>query len=379
MDKKERLEELKMNLDINQISEFLAEHGGDPIVKGDVCISRTICHNPPGEGSHKLYYYDNTHLFKCYTDCSEDSFDIFQLTLKIKRLAGMKILKADNTYRDYMLPDAIRYVAAFFNIELPDEKFSEDSINLSDWKIFSKIEANNSISVNTSITSLKVFDFPFLKNYPQPRILNWEKEGISPEIMKARNIYYDPINGGVIIPHYNIDNELVGIRERTFVKENEEMGKYKPAYLNGKMYNHPLGFNLYNINWSKYQIHNMRKVIVFEGEKSCLLFASYFGLNNDISVAACGSNLINYQVQLLVSLGVNEIIIAFDKQYQKTNNEDKEWVRWTKKLTELHNKYGAYVQISYLFDKQDILKYKDSPIDEGIDNFLYLFNNRIVL
>ena len=124
--------------------------------------------------------------------------------------------------------------------------------------------------------------------------------------MKARNIYYDPINGGVIIPHYNIDNELVGIRERTFVKEKEEMGKYKPAYLNGKMYNHPLGFNLYNINWSKYQIHNMRKVIVFEGEKSCLLFASYFGLNNDISVAACGSNLINYQVQLLLSLGVNK-------------------------------------------------------------------------
>lgn len=114
-------------------------------------------------------------------------------------------------------------------------------------------------------------------------------------------------------------------------------------------------------------------------EKSCLKYASYFGLNNDISVAACGSNLINYQVQLLLSLGVNEIIIAFDRQYQKTNNGDKEWVRWTKKLTELHNKYGAYVQISYLFDKQDILKYKDSPIDEGIDNFLYLFNNRIVL
>ena len=41
--------------------------------------------------SHKLYYYDNTKLFKCYTGgCSadgSDAFDIFELTRKVKRKA----------------------------------------------------------------------------------------------------------------------------------------------------------------------------------------------------------------------------------------------------------------------------------------------------
>ena len=43
---------------------------------------------------------------------------------------------------------------------------------------------------------------------------------------------------------------------------------------------------------------------VGEGEKFCLMYQSYFGIENDITVAVCGSNLTNYQVQLLKSLDV---------------------------------------------------------------------------
>jgi len=114
---------------------------------------------------------------------------------------------------------------------------------------------------------------------------------------------------------------------------------------------------------------------VFEGEKSSLLYGSYFGIDNDISVAACGSNLINYQVELLLSLGVQEIIIGFDRQYQEIG--DEEWKKWTDKLYHIHDKYGSLVQISYLFDKEHILKYKSSPIDQGPEIFIELFKNRI--
>ena len=69
---------------------------------------------------------------------------------------------------------------------------------------------------------------------------------------------------------------------------------------------------------------------MFEGEKSCILYPSYFGIENDISVACCGSNLSNYQVQLLLNLGVDEIIIAFDKQFKEIR--DDEWVRVDKKI-----------------------------------------------
>lgn len=113
-------------------------------------------------------------------------------------------------------------------------------------------------------------------------------------------------------------------------------------------------------------------------EKSCLLYASLFGAEQDISVACCGSSLIPYQVKLLLSLGVQEIVIAFDKQFKVIG--DEEFKRWTKKLINIHQKYSAYCQISFLFDKQNnLLEYKDAPIDKGKENFLNLFNNRIFL
>ncbi len=143
------------------------------------------------------------------------------------------------------------------------------------------------------------------------------------------------------------------------------------------MYNHPLGFNLYNLNNSKDNIKIMKKAIIFEGEKSPLLYASYFGMDNDISVACCGSSLITYQVKLLMSLGVEEIIIAFDKQFRTVG--DDEWRRWKNKLIGIHDKYGSYVQISFLFDKNSYLNYKDSPIDQGPEIFMKLFKERIVL
>lgn len=97
------------------------------------------------------------------------------------------------------------------------------------------------------------------------------------------------------------------------------------------------------------------------GEKSPLLFSSYFGKKNDITVATCGSSLSSYQVNLLLELGTEEIIIAFDRQFQKIG--DEEWKSWVKKLTQIHQKYGAMIQISFMFDKTNLLGYKDSPID----------------
>lgn len=381
VERKQYLENIKNNLSLDQVYDYLADLGGEPQTRGDVIVSRTICHNPPGQGSFKLYYYDNTKLFKCYTDCPEHSFDIFELTLKVKKLANEKIVywskDAIETSRPWELPDAVSYVAAYYGIEPPDEKFSENHIELQDWQFLSKLEAKKLQKTNKQQVSLKVFEDSFLKNMVQPRIAPWEREGIKPEIMQIHKICYDPKNQGIVIPHYNINNELIGIRERTLIKKNEDKGKYMPAVIHGKMYNHPLSFNLYNINVSKDNIRKIKKAIVFEGEKSCLLYGSYFGIENDISVAACGSNLINYQVYLLLSLGVEEIIIAFDRQYKDIR--DEECKKWIEKLYHINNKYNSFVQMSFIFDKENLLDYKMSPIDNGKSVFLQLFKNRIII
>ena len=106
-------------------------------------------------------------------------------------------------------------------------------------------------------------------------------------------------------------------------------------------------------------------------------FLTYFGLENDISVACCGSSLSSYQVQLLLEYGVKEIIIGFDKQFKELNTDESR--QWREKLTKIYMKYKNDVNISFLWDKDNVLGYKSSPIDEGPDKFLYLFKNRIIL
>ena len=363
--KKNILEEIKNNLTINQIYDILFSLGGNPIIKEEIIISQTICH---GGNSHKLYYYNNTKLFKCYTDCPEESFDIFQLIIKNKKLEGI----------DFTLFQAIQFVITFFNLAISNENFvysNEEEVG--DWQILNKYEQNSSQEKQEKIIEFKFYDDKILKYLPRPKIPMWLKEGISQEAMDNCGIAFDPVSWGIVIPHYNIDGKLIGIRERTLIKEEEENGKYKPAILNYQMYNHPLGFNLYNLNNSKDNIRKIKKAIIFEGEKSCLLYQSYFGIDNDISVAVCGSNLTNYQVQLLKSLDVEEIVIAFDKQFKEIG--DKEWKGWTKKLTEINKKYSSIVQISFMFDKEDLLGYKDAPIDRGPEIFTQLFERRVML
>lgn len=358
---KEWSEKIKNNLTIEQIYDLLFSLGGDPQMKGDLIISRTLCH---GGDSHKLYYYDNTKLFKCYTSCN-DSFDIYDFIIKYNKVNNI----------DIALHQAVSFIINFFNLAIEKDFVYNKQDNINDWKILERYEKNNNQEDKKKVIELKYYDDKILQYLPKPKIEPWLKEGITQESMDNAEIAFDPVNWGIVIPHRDPAGNLLGIRERTLVKEEENNGKYKPAILNYQMYNHPLGFNLYNLNHSKNNIRKIKKAIVFEGEKSCLLYQSYFNLDNDISVAVCGSNLTNYQVDLLKQLDVNEIIIAFDKQFKEIG--DSEWKSWTKKLKDINKKYGSIVNISFMFDKWNLLEYKMSPIDNGKDVFLELFEKRV--
>lgn len=110
-------------------------------------------------------------------------------------------------------------------------------------------------------------------------------------------------------------------------------------------------------------------------EKATLQYESYYGSDNDISVACCGSSISSQQISLLESLGVSELIIAFDRQFQAIG--DDEFIRLKKKLIEINRKYGKYMHISCIFDKNMILPYKASPIDISKEIFEKLLNERI--
>ena len=191
-------------------------------------------------------------------------------------------------------------------------------------------------------------------------------------------IGYYPGADQITIPHFDIDGRFIGLRGRTLCDSEAELyGKYRPVLVNGIIYKHPLGMNLYNLNQSKNNIHTLGKAIIFESEKSCLQYASYFGMQNDISVACCGSNISPYQIKLLLNLGVEEIIIGFDRQFQKIG--DEEFNRLKKKLLKIYVQYKNYMNVSFMFDKNLITGYKSSPTDEGPKKFLQLFKERIIM
>lgn len=361
---------IKSELTLEQIQDLLFEWDGEPELRNNVIVSKTICHC--GQ-SHKLYYYPNTTLFKCYTDCSE-TFDIFELTRKVMSREHPKP-REDS---DWNLPEAIDYIACKFGYSpnaFEEETELEISKNLT---LLEKYDRIKDINTNTQEIELKEYEGQILNHLPHPRIEIWEKEGMTKEVLNNAGICFDPKNCGIVIPHYDINNRLIGIRERNLAQENiDKYGKYRPAYIGQQMYNHPLSFNLYNLNHSKNNISRMKKAFVFESEKSCLLYRSYFGEENDLSVAICGSSFINYQAWLLIQQGVKEIIVCLDKQFQKPG--DDEFKKLIKNLKNIHKKYGRYVNISYCFDKDNLLDYKDSPIDKSKEIFLDLYKNRINL
>lgn len=365
-------DEIKQNLTIEQVEEVLMDFDAEPTMMGNVLVAKTVCHNRCGCGSHKLYYYPNTNLFKCYTDCAE-TFDIFELTRKVMSREHPKA-REDS---EWNLPEAIEYIAQKFGYTAQKNSFDNPIEIQEDLKLFEKYDRIKNIDINTQVVELKEYDDTFLKHLPHPIIWNWIKEGITQKVIEHHGICYDPLNGGIVIPHYDINNRLIGIRERTLIKENEAFGKYRPAYLGRKLYNHPLSFNLYNLNKSKDNIKKMEKAFVFESEKSCLKYSSYFGEKNDISVAVCGSNFIKYQFWLLVQQGAKEIIVAFDHDFTDINSEEAK--RLIKKLQNIHAKYSQYIKISFMWDKNNLLGYKDSPIDKTPEIFIELYKNRVNL
>ena len=356
---------IKQELTIDQIFNLLTEWGGEPEYSPQGLVATTICHNMPGEGSRKLYYYTNSNLFKCYTGC-DSTFDIFELCMKVYRIQKREEIE---------LYSAIRIIAAWGGFSGEYDQGEKDE--LPDWDYFDSRSKEKKVFSYTPQTTM--FDSEILTRFNYKlKITPWLKEGISESVLQRALIGFYPGGDQITIPHFNVDGQLIGIRGRTLCKEDaERFGKYRPLLVNRQLYNHPLSLHLYNLNNSKQNIASMRKAIVFESEKSCLKYQTYFGFDNDITTACCGSNISDKQIELLRAAGAKEIIIAFDRQFQEIG--DKEFKKLKENLLKIHAKYKNYVQVSFIFDKNKITGYKQSPIDEGPEKFLQLFKERIVL
>jgi len=350
---REYLNNIRLSLTDKNIIDVFQRLGIDRYEdKPDYIIFPTICHNEnAAEASMKLFYYKNNKLFHCYTECGE-TFDIFRLLEKYYKTRGIKY----NFQQDIL--SFVKTDAQF----LPGINF--DTIQYT--SIADKYKTREP-------TTLKTISNNVMNSFVNYCTKEWLDEGITEKECEKFNIKFSISQNKIVIPHYDINNNLIGIRGRALDPEEiKEKGKYRPITIENHTYAHPLSLNLYGLNKTKIAIKRKHYCIVFEGEKSVLLMERYYG-NDNVSVANCGSNLHKTQLKLLLTLGVSEIIIAYDKE--NTTKENSE--TYFNKLYKICTKYNNYCNFSFIFDRENLLEAKDSPIDKGPVIFEQLLRNRV--
>lgn len=343
-------EEIIANLNSEKVIQLMLKLGVENYIeKEDYIIFPTICHNiNPSEASMKLYYYKNNKLFYCYTE--DGPMSIFNF------------LKNYYKTRDYeynWYNDVIKLIEDCSDFNLSDSFLEEKRESLRE-----KYQVINH-SYDLPIFNKEVLEV-FTKIYPQ----EWINEGISEAAIDKFNILYSISQHKIIIPHYDINNNLVGIRGRALEEwEIENVGKYLPVKIENKWFSHKLSFNLYGLNHNQNNIKRNKIAYIFESEKSVLQFES-FSLDN-CAVATCGSNFNKFQLNLLLKYCYpEEIVICFDKE-EKDNSH-----RYFNKLFSLCKRYNNYCNFSFIYDTENLLDLKDSPSDKGEEIFIKLLNSR---
>ena len=341
------------NLDINSIVELMKKLGADRYEeKEKFFIFPTICHNiNSAEASMKLYLYKDTKLFVCYTSCS--TMSIFKF---LKTYYETRQIEYD------WFEDIYNVVLNCGNFR-PKEGF--DTIQYQSLKERYQIKKK---SVELQKYSNGILDM-FMKNYP----VEWLNDGISRRAMDKYNIKYSVSQNKIIIPHYDINNNLIGIRGRALNEwEIENIGKYMPIQIEKKWYTHPLSLNLYGLNHTKENIKKYGICYIGEAEKFCLQSESFSFPN--CSCAVCGSQFNKYQLDILMkNCRPKEIVICFDKE--EKDKEDKYFF----KLYNLCKKYINYCKMSFIYDNDNLLKLKESPTDCGENIFKKLLEKRIIV
>ena len=254
--------------------------------------------------------------------------------------------------------NSIKYLHNLLGLEIKSKDFisTEKPITNPLW-VFERLISNTQYY---NCNDIHYLNESLLDDYIPILYIGWFQEGVMPWSAKKFNIAYSYKNKRIIIPHRSWNNgRLVGVNARTTVDNADELGIKKywltPSYKKS--------LNVYGLWENKTSIEQNKRVVIFESEKSVLKRDS---LLDSSCVAISGKNISSEQVAIILSLNINEIVIAFDKDVS------------IEEIRHCCSKFYKIRKVSYIYDKWDILGKKDSPADTTNRNYQFLFDNRIV-
>jgi len=365
IDKDYLLENITEENVLNILADFnIAPH----TTKNNEIWFKTVCHS--GE-SNKLCYFRDSKTFYCFTNCG--FMNIFSFLMKIIHASFTDVLKI--IAKELGINNRQGFNNQIYNKEIRSE--------------FSTINKYLSIrrKKHKELIHLPKINNPNILNYFENNVFyqGWIDEGISIPTMQKFGISWYESGKSIIIPHKNINGEIIGIRRRSSLLEEDKDNKYMPLILEGEIYSHSLNMNFYGL-WEHLEaIKKFKKVVIVESEKSCMLAQEFYG-DNAFVIATCGFNISNWHRDILLKLGIKEIILGFDKdfnilefdEYDENDPEYLKFTRYVNRINSLAQKFTSFFTTYVLWDTDSkLLNKKDSPFDQGKEVLEYLMKNKI--
>lgn len=319
----------------------LASTNSQALVFPSVCHKKDYMNSRP-----HLWYYINSASFFCYS--CHYSGDIISLVGHVRKCSFQQ---------------SVAYICATLHIEVSELEQRDDIDN---WKkdLYRWLPNAELPPYDTSI--LAAFD----RLYPS----DWLEYGITGDSMDKFGIGWYGRQACISIPVFQ-DGRLIGVRGRYTRPQDTTKGKYRPiTMLDGTVLKFSSGLALYGYDQNRSKIEKSRQVLLFESEKS-VLKADSWGIHN--ALAVFGSNISKRHIDMLLDLGVNDVVLCMDSDYHTIGDDDfKFFVVKMKKLT---NKLKPYFNVSIVYNNQGYDGYKFSPVDFTKEQFDVLYDKRAVI
>lgn len=275
----------------------------------------------------------------------EDGKDIFNLIQDVKKMKFSEAIK----YTHKLLGLEYKYCPKKKELEKP--KFDPLAI-------FKKAASKRRHICD--VNEIKCLDEDILDDFYPSIHIDLFKEGIMPWTAKKFGLCYSYRQKRQIIPiRYWLDGRLVATNARTTIK-NYDLFDIKKYFIS-KGYNKTS--NIYGFWENQENIEEKGYCVLYEAEKSVLKRDSR---NDPTGLALQGHSISEEQVRIILSLDINEIVVAMDKDI------------CIEEIRSICEKFYHIRKVSYIYDRWDILDSKDSPADANNKIYDFLFKYRVV-
>ena len=326
---------------------------GIPLVSANsqYMVFPSCCHHADWEHHRpKLWFYTDSQRFHCWV-CQYDA-DIFGMVQKVQGCT---------------FPQAVAYVCTTLNIQasevVQDDMRDPWQRDLRRWLLNADYDEPAELTAYDP-TILSAFDHL----YPT----EWLDYGITRDSMDKFGIGWYARQACISIPVVQ-NGQLVGVRGRYTKRQDVDKGKYRPiAMLDGTVLKFSTNQCLYGLDQNKAAIEKCHQVLLFESEKS-ILKADSWNIHN--ALAIFGSNISKRHIEMLLELGVNDVVLCMDSDYRKVGDDDFQF--FVAKMRKLADKLRGYFNVSIIYNNQGYDGYKYSPVDFDRWQFDKLYESRV--